>query len=56
MLARYPFLGRTPGGRTASACAHCRAVPRDKEFHGADGLVITDAMALAIAAQACCRC
>ena len=53
MLARYPFLAAAPGGRTADGCAQLAAqFLRHKEFHGANGCVITDAMALAIAAQA----
>ena len=53
VLARYPFLAATPCGRTADGCGQLAAqFLADKEFHGANGLVITDAMALAIAAQA----
>ena len=51
-LARYPFLaGRPPEelARVRELSAHFLA---DKEFHGANGLVITDEIALAIAAQA----
>ena len=45
--------GRAAGGRRWSACARWRReFLRDKEFHGAQGFVITDEVALAIAAQA----
>jgi len=52
-LARYPFLAR----RTAEDLAALRDLATlflaDKEFHGAQGLHVTDEMAVAIAAQAC---
>ena len=52
-LARYPFLGE----RTDAELAHLRALTShflgQKEFYGTHGLVITDTMAVAIAAQAC---
>ncbi|MEJ5988393.1 M90 family metallopeptidase [Ramlibacter sp. PS3R-8] len=51
-LARYPFLAQ----RSAEERERLRALSArflaDKEFHGAGGLVITDEIALAIAAQA----
>jgi MtfA peptidase len=51
-LARYPFLA----ARSAQDLARLRSLAAEflarKEFHGAGGLVITDEMALAIAAQA----
>lgn len=51
-LARYPFLAE----RDAQELARLRDMSAQflahKEFHGAGGLVITDEMALAIAAQA----
>ena len=51
-LERYPFLA----GRAAADLARLRALTaeflRDKEFNGAQGFVITDEVALAIAAQA----
>ena len=47
-LARYPFLPDTPRLRALSALFLAT-----KEFHGAGGLVIDDAMAVAVAAQAC---
>ena len=52
VLAAYPFLRE----RSAGELAHLRELAArflsDKEFHGAQGLAITDAMAVAIAAQA----
>lgn len=51
-LAAYPFLA----GRSPEHLARLHALATDflaqKEFHGAGGLAITDAMAVAIAAQA----
>ena len=51
-LARYPFLAE----RDALELQRLRALSAEflaqKEFHGANGLVISDAIALAIAAQA----
>lgn len=51
-LARYPFLAQRP----ADEAARLRVLAADflarKEFHGAGGLVISDEIALAIAAQA----
>lgn len=52
-LARYPFLA----SRTTAERAHLRELTSAflacKEFHGAGGLAVTDAMAVAVAAQAC---
>ena len=52
VLGRYPFLD----GRSAADMARLRTMSaeflRDKEFHGAHGFVITDEVALAVAAQA----
>jgi Mlc titration factor MtfA (ptsG expression regulator) len=51
-LAAYPFLRRqTPGEETHLRLLAARFL-QHKEFHGAGGLVITDEIALAIAAQA----
>ncbi|HEX7888301.1 MAG TPA: M90 family metallopeptidase [Ramlibacter sp.] len=51
-LERYPFLGqRDPRDRQRLRELSAEFLAR-KEFHGAGGLVITDEMALAIAAQA----
>ncbi len=52
VLADHPFLARRPQAELDRLRALCAQFLRDKEFHGAQGLVITDAMALAIAAQA----
>ena len=52
-LAAHPFLcalDSTEQDRLRLLCTHFLA---EKEFHGANDLVLTDAMALAIAAQAC---
>ncbi len=52
-LAAHPFLSTlnsTEQDRLRQLCTHFLA---EKEFHGANGLVLSDAMALAIAAQAC---
>ncbi len=52
-LAALPFIAERPAPdlvRLRELCAHFL---QEKEFHGAHGLVITDAMALSIAAQAC---
>ncbi|TFZ00377.1 zinc-dependent peptidase [Ramlibacter henchirensis] len=52
VLSAYPFLR----DRSDADLVHVRELAarflHDKEFHGAQGLVITDSMALAIAAQA----
>jgi Mlc titration factor MtfA (ptsG expression regulator) len=47
-LARYPFL---PDAARLRAMSSLFLATR--EFHGAGGLVVTDAMAVAVAAQAC---
>lgn len=47
-LARYPFLPDRPRLRELSSLFLAR-----KEFHAAGGLLLTDAMAVAVAAQAC---
>ncbi|MDO9434355.1 zinc-dependent peptidase [Hydrogenophaga sp.] len=52
-LATHPFLAALAADaqhRLRSLCTHFLL---EKEFHAANGLVLTDAMALAIAAQAC---
>lgn len=51
-LAAYPFLAARPPGEREQLRALAARFLADKEFHGAGGLVITDAIALAIAAQA----
>lgn len=51
-LARYPFLAALPTDELARLRALAAEFLRDKEFHGAHGFVITDEVALAVAAQA----
>jgi Mlc titration factor MtfA (ptsG expression regulator) len=51
-LARYPFLAqRAPAEQARLRMLSARFLA-DKEFHGANGMAITDEVALAIAAQA----
>jgi len=52
-LATYPFLGSLTVDARARLRELSAAFLREKEFHGADGLAVTDRMALAVAAQAC---
>lgn len=52
VLARFPFLGARPPADVARLRALAGQFLASKEFHGANGFVITDAVALAIAAQA----
>jgi hypothetical protein len=52
-LRDYPFLAQLTPSEQQRLCELSALFLEDKEFHGAQGLVITDAMALAIAAQAC---
>ncbi len=52
VLARYPFLAERPESERAQLRELSARFLEDKEFHGAQGLVITDEMALSIAAQA----
>lgn len=52
VLARYPFLSQRPEAEIRRLRELASQFLADKEFHGANGLVITDAVALAIAAQA----
>lgn len=51
-LARYPFLADRPDDEVARLRALAADFLARKEFHGAGGLVISDEIALAIAAQA----
>ncbi|PWQ83107.1 hypothetical protein DKY64_23805, partial [Stenotrophomonas maltophilia] len=51
-LARYPFLAERPTADVDRLRAMAAEFLRDKEFHGAHGFVITDEVALAVAAQA----
>lgn len=52
-LAALPFLAALDGGDRARLRLLCQHFLVEKEFSGANGLVVTDAMALSIAAQAC---
>jgi hypothetical protein len=52
LLTRYPFLASRPTAELARLRELAAQFLATKEFHGANGLVITDAVALAIAAQA----
>jgi Mlc titration factor MtfA (ptsG expression regulator) len=52
VLARYPFLASRPAAELARLRQLAAQFLAGKEFHGANGLVITDTVALAIAAQA----
>ncbi len=52
-VAHYPFLAALPLQEQAKLRALAALFLRRKEFAGARGLVITDEMAVAIAAQAC---
>lgn len=52
-LARYPFLRRTNSADARELRRLATLFLDRKEFSGAHGLVVTDAMAVAVAAQAC---
>jgi MtfA peptidase len=52
MLAHYPFLASRPSSELMRLKELAARFLGTKEFHGANGLVITDGVALAIAAQA----
>ena len=52
-LAHYPFIAALPAPALARLERLVRHFLADKEFTGAHGLQVTDAMALAVAAQAC---
>ena len=51
-LANYPFLAARPAAEVDHLRTLAAQFLADKEFHGAQGLVITDRIALDIAAQA----
>ncbi len=53
MLAAHPFLAALDTAAQQRLRLLCTHFLLEKEFFGANGLVLTDAMALAIAAQAC---
>ncbi|MDE2047735.1 MAG: zinc-dependent peptidase [Betaproteobacteria bacterium] len=52
-LRAYPFLQRLPAADQAALRALCGQFLARKEFHAIAPLQLTDAMALAVAAQAC---
>jgi len=52
-LQRLPFLARLDEAERAELRRLCSLFLDSKQFHGAGGLEVTDAMALMIAAQAC---
>ncbi len=52
VLVAYPFLAQRPADELGLLRALSARFLQDKEFHGAQGLVITDEIALSIAAQA----
>ncbi|WP_288253089.1 M90 family metallopeptidase [uncultured Hydrogenophaga sp.] len=52
-LAALPFLAALDGAELTRLRVLCQHFLAEKEFSGANGLVVTDAMALSIAAQAC---
>lgn len=52
-LAACPYLASGPAAELARLRELSALFLEDKEFHGAQGLAITDAMAVTIAAQAC---
>ena len=52
-LTQFPFLSLRSAADQTQLRRLTREFLRHKEFHGVDGLVITDAVALAIASQAC---
>ena len=53
ILDDHPFLAELPAPDRARLRQLCGHFLMEKEFHGAHGLEVTDAMALVIAAQAC---
>ncbi|MDM0045815.1 zinc-dependent peptidase [Variovorax dokdonensis] len=52
VLARYPFLSERPASDVERLRQLSAQFLRDKRFHGAQGFVITDEVALAVATQA----
>jgi Mlc titration factor MtfA (ptsG expression regulator) len=52
-LGEHPFLGALQVSEQERLRLLCGHFLMEKEFHGANGLEVSDAMALAIAAQAC---
>lgn len=52
-LARYPFVARRSDADLLKLRRLCSLFLAEKEFHGAAGFVVSDEVALAVAAQAC---
>ncbi|MCV2348865.1 zinc-dependent peptidase [Paucibacter sp. Y2R2-4] len=52
-LLRYPFLARRSPTELQELRRLCSLFLAEKEFHGAAGFVVTDEVAVAVAAQAC---
>lgn len=52
-VAHHPFLAALDAPELQRLRLHCTHFLVEKEFHGGNGLKVTDAMVLAIAAQAC---
>lgn len=52
-LARYPFIARRHADDLDALRRLCSLFLARKEFHGVDGFVLTDEVAVAVAAQAC---
>lgn len=53
LIGSYPFLGALDAREIQQLRTLCEHFLHTKEFSGAHGLVVTDPMALAVAAQAC---
>jgi MtfA peptidase len=53
VVAAYPFIARRSDADRAELRRLCSLFLARKEFHGAQGLTVTDEIAVAIAAQAC---
>ena len=52
-LAHYPFIGRRSADDLAALRRLCSLFLASKEFHGVGGFVVSDEVAVAVAAQAC---
>lgn len=52
-LLRYPFLARRSSDDLTELRRLCSLFLAEKEFHGAGGFIVTDEVAVAVAAQAC---
>jgi len=53
VLARHPFVADRPTTELATLRWLCSHFLADKEFHGTQGLVVSDTVALTVALQAC---